>query len=270
LHKDAEKKDGQVKELNVKLKKLEEQSHTDIERVKEEYEAKIQDIMSMLNEKEAAFKIMQQEFAVIKDFRRKRNDLMKELEDAKAELADTEKRHKDVVTRLEKKFFNEKIRLQNEANQKIGDLATQAHKEAVSNLKDTTKDVYKENIRMSEALLYHVQEGQELNRLNQELEAENRKLRHEAEMHGVIVKEKILHARNQELEIKQLKQSLQTMEHSLSHVVQEFEQERKIIGQVAQQELQQVKKVVEDLSKRLATKTVEIRHIKVSFLDVSD
>lgn len=53
---------------------------------------------------------------------------MKELEDTKLELEDTEKKHRNVITRLEKKFFSEKIRLQKEANKKIGDLAAQAHR----------------------------------------------------------------------------------------------------------------------------------------------
>ena len=53
------------------------------------------------------------------------------------------------------------------------------------------------------------------------------------------------------------------MEHSLTHVVQEFEQERKIIGKMAKSELEEVKKVVYDLSSRLARKAVEMRHIKV-------
>lgn len=103
--------------------------------------------------------------------------------------------------RLEKKFFEEKIRLQKDANKKIGELATKAHKEAVSNLKDTTKDVYKENIRMSEALIYHVEEGKELNRINHELMQRNRELSEENELHNVIVKEKILQAKKQEAEV---------------------------------------------------------------------
>lgn len=55
------------------------------------------------------------------------------------------------------------------------------------------------------------------------------------------------------------------MEHALTHVVQEFEQERHAIGKLAKAELEEVKKVVLDLSKKLATKTVEMRHIKVRF-----
>lgn len=126
---------------------------------------------------------------------------MQELENAKTELVDTEKRHRDVITRLEKKFFEEKIRLQKEANRKIGELAAKAHKEAVTNLKDTTKDVYKENIRMSEALIYHVEEGVELNRLNNELLQKNRELSEENDLHGVIVKEKIVQCKKQEQEV---------------------------------------------------------------------
>ena len=56
------------------------------------------------------------------------------------------------------------------------------------------------------------------------------------------------------------------MEHALTHVVQEFEQERLAIGKLAKAELAEVKKVVTDLSTRLATKTIEMRHIRVLLL----
>lgn len=128
LHKESETKDAQLKEMQLAMKKLEEETARKMAQLRLENEQKIEEVDATLTEKEAAFKIMQQEFNVIKDFRRKRHDLLKELEDSKAELVDTEKRHKDIITRLEKKFFGEKIRLQNEANQKIGDLATQAHR----------------------------------------------------------------------------------------------------------------------------------------------
>ena len=57
-----------------------------------------------------------------------------------------------------------------------------------------------------------------------------------------------------------------SMEHALTHVVQEFEQERLAIGKLAKAELAEVKKVVTDLSTRLATKTIEMRHIRVLLL----
>jgi hypothetical protein len=117
--------------------------------------------------------------------------MIQELDDQKLELIEAEQRHKEVINRLEKRFFDDKLRLQKEANRKIGELAAKAHNEAISNLKETTKEVYKENIRMTEALRYHVQDGEELKKLNEKLTTENKKLNESQELHNLIVKEKI-------------------------------------------------------------------------------
>ena len=53
------------------------------------------------------------------------------------------------------------------------------------------------------------------------------------------------------------------MEHSLSHVVREFEYEREIIGSLAKKELQEVRDVAAKLKQRLEKKTVEMQHIRV-------
>jgi hypothetical protein len=42
-----------------------------------------------------------------------------------------EKEHKDQMTRVEEKFFEEKMRLQIEANKKIEELAEKAHDAAI-------------------------------------------------------------------------------------------------------------------------------------------
>ena len=127
--------------------------------------------------------------------------MVQELEASKQELVDTEKRHKEILARLEKKFFEEKLRLQKEANRKIGELAAKAHKEAVLNLKETTKEVFKENIRMAEALRYHVEQGDELTKANTKLSVTNRQLEEEQDLHNVIVKEKIHQTKEQTQEV---------------------------------------------------------------------
>jgi hypothetical protein len=122
---------------------------------------------------------------------------MKELEHQRLELAETDKRHQETIARLERKFFEDKIRLQKEANRKISELAAKAHKEAVLNLQETSKEVFKENQRMAEALRYHVREGDELNKTNTHLSQANRQLSDEKDLHNVIVKEKIVQTRQQ-------------------------------------------------------------------------
>ncbi len=93
---------------------------------------------TIIAEKDAAFKVIQQELVVIKDFRvnhwilivsqKKRHELLKELENQKLELTETDKRHQETISKLERKFFEDKIRLQKEANRKISELAANAHK----------------------------------------------------------------------------------------------------------------------------------------------
>ncbi|KAI9327763.1 hypothetical protein BDR26DRAFT_78217 [Obelidium mucronatum] len=188
--------------------------------------------------------------------------MLKELEYQKDELADTQRQHKETVTRMERKFFEEKIRLQKEANRKISELASKAHKEAVLNLNETTKEIYKENIRMAESLRYHVQEGEELSKQNRALLQANRQLMEEKDLHNVIVKEKVLQVKQQAQEIKDLNTKIESMEHSLSHVVREFEHEREIIGKLARRELNEVRKVAARLRENLEVKSYEMKHIK--------
>jgi hypothetical protein len=52
------------------------------------------------------------------------------------------------------------------------------------------------------------------------------------------------------------------MEHSLSHVVKEFERERDSIGTHARKELHQVQTIAQKLNKNLLKKTAEMKHIK--------
>ncbi|KAJ3299312.1 hypothetical protein HK104_009431, partial [Borealophlyctis nickersoniae] len=262
LHAENEKKEGHIEALRQHMEAEAQRFANEQHNLITDYERKLSEMNAILNEKEAAFKVMQQEFSVIKDFRKKRHELIKELEYQKQELADTERRHKDTIARMERKFFEEKIRLQKEANRKISELATKAHKEAVANLGETTKEVFRENLRMAEALRYHVQEGEELTKSNMELAQTNRHLAEEKDLHDVIVKEKILQTKQQSHEIKDLQTKIVSMEHSLSHVVREFEHEREIIGRLARRELEEVRKVTAKLKDSLDRKTQEMKHIK--------
>lgn len=66
------------------------------------------------------------------------------------------------------------MRLQKEANSRIAELSEKAHSEAVRNLGDRTRDVYHENVRMSEALALHSARVEELELRTQQLEVANR------------------------------------------------------------------------------------------------
>ncbi len=79
---------------------------------------------------------MQSELKLVKEFRRKRGQMQKELDEIKDEMFLTNKEHVEQLQRMEHKFFEEKIRLQQEASQKIAELAERAHTEAIRLVKN--------------------------------------------------------------------------------------------------------------------------------------
>ena len=58
-----------MKGLQLEIKRLSDEMKVISDNVKEEYEKKLSDLKAVLAEKESAYRVMQQEFAVIKDFR---------------------------------------------------------------------------------------------------------------------------------------------------------------------------------------------------------
>ncbi|KAJ3174982.1 hypothetical protein HDU87_006516 [Geranomyces variabilis] len=262
LHRENEKREAKIKELRQQLDDEAKRHQDEVDEAAEEHDRKISDMSALVAEKEAACNVMQQEFSVIKDFRKKRHDLIKELEAQKQLMSDTERRHIETVARMERKFFEEKIRLQKEVNRKISELATKAHREAVANLKETEKEVFRQNVRISEALRHHVAESEALGKRNEELTRINARLVDEKGLHDVIVREKIVQAKTQAKEIKELRLKIQSMEHTLSHVVREFVHERTLMGEVASRELGSVRALAAALTASLERKTREMRYIK--------
>jgi hypothetical protein len=116
------------------------------------------------------------------------------VEDAKSKVLNAEKRSIETIAEMEKKLNEEKYNILNECNLKMRELSVNAHKIAVEGLDKTTKDAYKENMRLSEDLKYHVEERTELNKLNTELLGKNQELLEKTEFQSVIVKEKVVQA----------------------------------------------------------------------------
>lgn len=75
----------------------------------------------------------------------------------------------------------------------------------IRNLDETTKSVYKENVRLSEALSYHMKEGEVLKKLRDKLQEENEQLRGDKELNDMMVQEKIVQVKQQKEQIRQVK-----------------------------------------------------------------
>ena len=73
-----------------------------------------------------------------------------------------------------------------------------------SNLDETTKSVYKENVRLSEALNYHMKEGELLKKERERLTEQNSLLKGEKDVNDSVVQERVVVAKQQKESIKQV------------------------------------------------------------------
>lgn len=256
------KKDDQVSKLHQALKDLKREARKEKQALTDEYSQQIAQLQEALMEKTNEVKLMQSELKLVKEFRRKRAQMQKELDEIKDTMFMTEKHHGNTLQQMEHKFFEEKIRLQQEASKKIAELAERAHSEAISNLDETSRSVYKENVRVNAALEYHVKEGDFLKKEKERLETQNAELLSEKELNGVIVQEKIIESKQQKKLMKELQEKVQTLEQSLSHVVREFEDERMTLLNNAREETKASRAEIARLQRVNEMKSREMTRVK--------
>ncbi|KAJ3317135.1 hypothetical protein HDU93_004192, partial [Gonapodya sp. JEL0774] len=262
VSRESEEKDARIKALYTQVEKEKEASKAALDSLVEDYERRIVELNNTIGEKDSAYKVLQHEHAVVKDFRRKRHELFNELDTVKRDLAEMERRHKETVARLERKHFEDTVRLQTDSERKISELSAKAEKEAVASLEETTKEIYRENVRVTDALHQHVYESQSLKKRAEKLEGENQRLLGEKELHEVIVREKILQSKSLQNEISTLKGKVTSLEHSLSYVVAEYEKERVSLADHARNDLDEVRSTAAELKTQLERKTREMKHIR--------
>ncbi|CAH3161550.1 unnamed protein product [Pocillopora meandrina] len=262
LKQEDSKKDDQVSKLQQALKEVKREARKERQALVDEYSQQIHQLQESLAEKTNEVKLMQSELKLVKEFRRKRAQMQRELDEIKESMFATERHHKDTLQQMEHKFFEEKVRLQQEASKKIAELAERAHSEAISNLDETTRSVYKENVRLNAALDFHIKEGQELKKEKEALSTKTSSLLSEKELNGMIVQEKIVESKQQKKQIEELQEKVKTLEKSLSHVVREFEAERASLVQKSEDETRSSRAEISRLQRIVELKTKEMNRVK--------
>ncbi|XP_041353733.1 basal body-orientation factor 1-like [Gigantopelta aegis] len=259
LKKQDQEKDLKLERLQQQIQENKKEHRKEKETICEDFSKQINELEEKLAQKGREVEMMQAELKLVKEFRRKRGQMQKELDEIKEAMHTANREHKTTLTQMEQKFFEEKMRLQQEANQKIAELAQKAHTEAIANLDETTKSVYKENVRQAEALNYHMKEGEMLKNEVKKLQEENEMLNELKKTNDLMIQEKVIQTKQQKETIKKLQEKVQTLEKSLSHVVREFESEKdslimkaSIENEASKVEIRQLQRVIEMKSKEMS------------------
>ncbi|KAK7135853.1 hypothetical protein R3I94_014509 [Phoxinus phoxinus] len=227
-----------------------------------EYMQKIDALEERFKQRSSDFQRMQGELKTIKHFRKIKANLEEDLISMREKMYIADRAHQASLARTEYKFYTARIHLEKEAEQKITELAERAHHEAIVQLGTASHTVLKENVRLNEALNYHVKEAEELKRINVALAEKNASLALLKETNELMRKEGNSQLKSQQNETSELRAKLVTLEQALGIMSGEFEQEREEVERRAMVSAQANGTGLERLEMLLAVREKELGQVK--------
>ncbi|CAL1575897.1 unnamed protein product [Knipowitschia caucasica] len=238
----------------------------------------ISEYTQQLNEMKALFKKRSQDFNMIEEgmrriqaFEIQKAQMEQEVADIRENMEEAEKKHKEELNKVEYGFFKEKARLEKEAETTIALVVQRAHSEAVVQLDDASRSVFRENVRLNEALKLHMKETEELQKQIRSLSAQNNSLVMDKNTNEGIIKKNAAHISVQQEEVSKLQLKVASLEEALKQKetqlkAEEVKQKEMTVSAAAGQvELDKLHQVLcmrdKELThiKRLATVIVEQR-----------
>ncbi|XP_008100961.2 basal body-orientation factor 1 [Anolis carolinensis] len=258
---DLEKED-MIDKLKQQMIDLKQKAKEENEELEAQYIKQLEEMEEKFHKKAKEIGLIQIELKMIKEFRKKKDLMEKELEELKETLANTKKEHRETISMLERKFLEEKQRLEREAEKKIIMLAERAHHEAIAQLDNAGKAVFIENVRLHEALGYHMKETEELQKMNKKLEEDNNFLLQEKETNDLLIREKIMQNTEQKAQIQELESRVKKLEAAVNHMAREFKTEVENVQQKALVQNQAGQIEINKLQQLLEMKDREMSRVK--------
>ncbi|XP_048218773.1 basal body-orientation factor 1 isoform X3 [Perognathus longimembris pacificus] len=262
MKKEDQVKDHLIEVLKQQLLETKAKAQEEKEQLEQKYSSQINQLEGRFYQRAKEIGMIQTELKTIKQFQKRKVQVEKELEDLKDSLRNTEKKHQETLRRLETRFFEEKHRLEKEAEKKIVMLAERAHHEAVVQLNTAGRNVFKENVYLQKALSYHLKEADALQKDSQKLQESHTILLHQKEINELLIKEKIMQLVQQKSQIQTLQKKVINLENALTFMTKEFEAEILKLQQQAAIENQAGLVEIDKLQQVLHMKDREMNRVK--------
>ncbi|XP_021797065.2 basal body-orientation factor 1 isoform X4 [Papio anubis] len=262
LKKQDQEKDNMIEKLKQQLNETKEKAQEEKDKLEQKYTRQINELEGQFHQKAKEIGMIHTELKAVRQFQRRKIQVERELDDLKENLRNTERIHQETLRRLESRFFEEKHRLEQEAEKKIIMLAERAHHEAVVQLNDAGRNVFKENVYLQKALAYHLKEAGALQKNSQKLQESHALLLHQKEINDLLIKEKIMQLVQQRSQIQTLQKKVVNLETALGYMTKEFESEVLKLQQHAMIENQAGQVEIDKLQHLLQMKDREMNRVK--------
>ncbi|CAF4056388.1 unnamed protein product, partial [Rotaria magnacalcarata] len=228
----------------------------------DDFERQRRQLNERLSRKEIELDVIRHELNQVKEFRKKKAQMQQELEEIKEAMLWNVREQKEALEKLEERFSNEKMRLQQETNKRIEEIAEQAQNEALKTLDEKARNIYKENVDLIESLRIYKKELDDLQKSKEQLRKQATLILSDKEMNDLLIKEKIEEAQKNSKLIKELKEKVQYLEVSLTKFIEEFNVERKTLLEHSQIECVSSQNEIIKLQRALELKGKEMNKVK--------
>uniref|UniRef100_A0A8B9QBH2 Basal body-orientation factor 1 n=1 Tax=Apteryx owenii TaxID=8824 RepID=A0A8B9QBH2_APTOW len=186
LRKQDQEKAEEIEKLKQQLIDLKQQAQEENKKLADQYTQQVKELEEKFQKKVREIGLIQLELKLIKEFCRKKAVMEKELEDLKERMETSNRRHQEVVVRLEKRFLEEKETNEGLVREKIlqisqqkaqiGDLQHKVEKLEKA-LCHMTREFETETQRMQHQALIQNEAGMvEVKKLQQLLEMKDREM----------------------------------------------------------------------------------------------
>jgi len=266
LREDAERKDELIESLKKTINQQRELFAAQREDERRTAAEELASVRAELTGRESALSKQlteaQDELFRLQEFKEQKLNMERQLEEGEAERESMREDHKLALESLERKFLEEKNRLQKEYKQMLAEMKKSSQEEAVERLDSSTKKILFENRRMAEELRLQVGETDELQKAKKALEEETKRLRREVALNEQSVKEYAKQGFRQSKEIKELSAKVKSLERTLSHSVASYEKEKDTLVKEDQRKLAEVELDSQGLRQLVRLKSKELTHVK--------
>ncbi|NXT44482.1 BBOF1 factor, partial [Pelecanoides urinatrix] len=214
---------SQIEKLKQELIDLKQQVQEKKKQLADYYAQQIKELEEKFQKKVREIGQIQLELKLIKEFHREKAALEKELEDLKESMEISNRRHQEVVMRLERRFGEEKVKTDRHIDFNI----KKARKAVIKalgfcfplfrQLNSTGREMFKENVRLHSAFAYQLRETMELQKIKQKLKDKTLLLKEKETNEGLIQK-KILQISCQKAQIRDLQRKVEKLKMALCHM----------------------------------------------------
>ncbi|AWP16563.1 putative basal body-orientation factor 1 [Scophthalmus maximus] len=220
-------KEQEITLLQIGLKNQEALAREEQNKLAEDYTLQINEMKELFRKRSSDFDMIQEGMKTIKEFQKTKAQMEQELNDTRESMGLADKEHRENLNKMEYKFFKEKARLEREAERAIAVAVDRAHNEAIVQLDDASRSVFKENVRLNEALRHHIKEAEDLQKLTSSLAKQNASLALDKNTFELMVKKNAAQMAAQKEELSKLRAKVDSLQQALDLKARELEQEEK-------------------------------------------